>query len=139
MKQKKPWRRWGSLVAVVAVAGAVSVGYLATTASAKRAETITLRVSLFGDFGYHDLYKQYEASHPGIEIKEEIQDFGAHHTQLAQRLATGAGAAGSSIPSRPALSPAWRRRQHRSRCYADAMARTLRASCAQRKQRPLQP
>ena len=93
MRTSKPWRRWGRLVAVVAVAGAVGVGYLATTASAKRTETVTLRVSLFGDFGYHDLYKQYEASHPGIEIKEEIQDFGAHHTQLAQRLATGAGAA----------------------------------------------
>jgi len=93
VRTSKPWRRWGRLVAVVAVAGAVGVGYLATTASAKRTETVTLRVSLFGDFGYHDLYKQYEASHPGIEIKEEIQDFGAHHTQLAQRLATGAGAA----------------------------------------------
>ena len=56
-------------------------------------DDVTLRVSLFGDFGYHDLYKQYEAAHPGVTIKEEIQDYGDHHTQLAQHIATGAGAA----------------------------------------------
>ena len=57
------------------------------------ATTSRLRVSLFGDFGYHDLYKQYEAAHPGVTIKEEIQSYADHHTQLAQHLATGAGAA----------------------------------------------
>jgi cellobiose transport system substrate-binding protein len=85
-------RRW-SVFAAVAVAGAIGISYLATGASAKRADTITLRVSLFGDFGYHDLYAQYMRAHPNVEIKEEIQDYGTHHTQLAQRLATGAGAA----------------------------------------------
>ena len=55
--------------------------------------TSTLTVSLFGDFGYHDLYKQYEASHPGVTIKEDIQDYADHHSKLAQHLATGAGAA----------------------------------------------
>jgi cellobiose transport system substrate-binding protein len=86
------WRRW-KVFAALAVAGAIGVAYLATTASATREATITLRVSLFGDFGYHDLYEQYMKSHPNVEIKEEIQDYGTHHTQLAQRLATGAGAA----------------------------------------------
>ena len=57
------------------------------------ATTSRLRVSLFGDFGYHDLYKQYEAAHPGVTIKESIQSYADHHTQLAQHLATGAGAA----------------------------------------------
>jgi cellobiose transport system substrate-binding protein len=85
-------RRW-QVFAVVAVAGILGVAYMATAASAKRNDTITLRVSLFGDFGYHDLYEQYMRSHPNVEIKEEIQDYGTHHTQLAQRLATGAGAA----------------------------------------------
>ena len=51
------------------------MGYVASTASAKSHATITLRVSLFGDFGYHDLYKQYEASHPNIDIKEDIQSY----------------------------------------------------------------
>jgi cellobiose transport system substrate-binding protein len=86
------WRRW-KVFAALAVAGAIGIAYLATTASATRDATITLRVSLFGDFGYHDLYEQYMKSHPNVEIKEEIQDYGTHHTQLAQRLATGAGAA----------------------------------------------
>ena len=94
MKSRKPWRRWSIVATTIIVAvGIAGAGYVASTASAKSHDTITLRVSLFGDFGYHDLYKQYEASHPGIDIKEEIQDYGAHHTQLAQQLATGAGAA----------------------------------------------
>jgi cellobiose transport system substrate-binding protein len=84
--------RW-KVVAALAVAGAVGVAYLATTAGASRQATVTLRVALFGDFGYHDLYEQYKRSHPNVEIREEVQDYGTHHTQLAQRLATGAGAA----------------------------------------------
>jgi cellobiose transport system substrate-binding protein len=86
-------RRWRALAAVGGLTVAVAVGIVATTASAGHREDVTLRVSLFGDFGYHDLYKQYQQAHPGVTIKEEIQDYGVHHTQLAQRIATGAGAA----------------------------------------------
>jgi hypothetical protein len=44
--------------------------------------------------GYpHELYKQYEAAHPGVTINESIQSYADHHTQLAQHIATGAGAA----------------------------------------------
>ena len=58
---------------VVTVAG---TGYAATTAAGRgQAESVTLTVSLFGDFGYGDLYKQYEAAHPGVTIKESIQDY----------------------------------------------------------------
>ena len=71
---------------------ALAAGYLASTASAKRHATVTLRISLFGDFGYHDLYKQFEASHPDIDIKEDIQNYPDHHANLAKHLATGAGA-----------------------------------------------
>ncbi|HZO62794.1 MAG TPA: extracellular solute-binding protein [Gaiellaceae bacterium] len=93
MKRNHLRRHWKVLATVVGVTAAVAVGLVATTASAKSRDDVTLRVSLFGDFGYHDLYKQYEAAHPGVTIKEEIQDYGTHHTQLAQRIATGAGAA----------------------------------------------
>jgi len=86
-------RRWQVLAVTGGLIAAVAVGLVATTASARSRDDVTLRVSLFGDFGYHDLYKQYEAAHPGVTIKEEIQDYGTHHTQLAQRVATGAGAA----------------------------------------------
>ena len=58
----------------------------------RSAANITLTIDVFGDFGYHDLYKQYEASHPGITIKEDTEDYAPHHTALAQHLATGAGA-----------------------------------------------
>jgi cellobiose transport system substrate-binding protein len=85
--------RYRKMLALIAgVAAVAAIGLVATTASA-RTHDVTLRVSLFGDFGYHDLYKAYEAAHPGVTIKEEIQDYGTHHTQLVQRIATGAGAA----------------------------------------------
>jgi cellobiose transport system substrate-binding protein len=80
------------LALIAGVAAVAAIGLVSTTASA-RSHDVTLRVSLFGDFGYHDLYTQYEAAHPGVTIKEEIQDYGTHHTQLAQHIATSAGAA----------------------------------------------
>jgi len=88
-----PWRRSRiGLVAVLITAGALASGFAATGASASRHDSITLTIDVFGDFGYHDLYKQYEASHPGITIKEDTEDYAPHHTALAQHLATGAGA-----------------------------------------------
>jgi cellobiose transport system substrate-binding protein len=85
-------RRWTALAVIGGITAAVAIGLVAGTASAK-SHAVTLRVSLFGDFGYHDLYKQYEASHPDVTIKEEIQSYPDHHSQLAQHVATGAGAA----------------------------------------------
>ena len=92
MKWIQTGRRWKALALVGGVVAAVAVGLVATTASA-RSRDVTLNVSLFGDFGYHELYKQYEAAHPGVTIKEAIQSYADHHTQLAQHIATGAGAA----------------------------------------------
>jgi cellobiose transport system substrate-binding protein len=85
-------RRRRTTLAVVMIAALVGVGYLASTASGKRHADVTLTVSVFGDFGYHDLYTQYMASHPGITIKEDTSDYSPHHTALAQHIATGAGA-----------------------------------------------
>jgi cellobiose transport system substrate-binding protein len=86
-------RRWTRAAAVFVVTGAVAVGIVAGTAGAKANETVTLRIALFGDFGYHDLYKKFEASHPGIKIREEIKSYPDHHSALAKYLATGSGAA----------------------------------------------
>src|SRR5581483_10309030 len=81
------------VAAVLAVAAAMTAAWLvAGSAAAAHRDAITLTVDVFGDFGYHDLYKQYEASHPGITIKEDTEDYATHHTALAQHLATGAGA-----------------------------------------------
>jgi cellobiose transport system substrate-binding protein len=87
-------RRVTALAAlVVALAAVVTLGYVAQTARGSSRDTITLHVSLFGDFGYHDLYKQYEAAHPNIDIKEDIQSYADHHSNLAKHLAVGSGAA----------------------------------------------
>jgi cellobiose transport system substrate-binding protein len=90
-KRNRPKHR--ALAALLVVAAIASVGYAATTAAGKTQADVTLTISLFGDFGYHDLYKQYEAAHPGVTIKESIQDFAVHHSNLAKSLATNAGAA----------------------------------------------
>jgi cellobiose transport system substrate-binding protein len=53
----------------------------------------TLIVKTFSQFGYDELYKEYEASHPGVTIKEEnIGKLGDYLPKLQQWLATGKGA-----------------------------------------------
>ena len=89
---KRPGSRLRVLAALLVVGGIVTAGLVAGTASGSRQDKVTLRVSLFGDFGYHDLYKQYEASHPNIDIKEDIQSYSDHHANLAKNLAVGSGA-----------------------------------------------
>ncbi|WP_305785445.1 ABC transporter substrate-binding protein [Symbioplanes lichenis] len=53
---------------------------------------VTLDVNLFGNFGYEQLYKEYEAAHPGIKIQEHTAAYNDHHRNLATHLATGSGA-----------------------------------------------
>jgi cellobiose transport system substrate-binding protein len=84
--------RRGRLVLVAFVVAALTAGLSVTAASASRHSNITLTIDVFGDFGYHALYQQYEASHPGITIKEDTEGYAPHHAALAQHLATGAGA-----------------------------------------------
>jgi cellobiose transport system substrate-binding protein len=78
---------------VAAIAAITVVGYVAGTAQGSRRDTITLHVGLFGDFGYHDLYKQFEAAHPNIDIKEAVESYPDHHANLAKHLAVNSGAA----------------------------------------------
>ncbi|HET9010765.1 MAG TPA: hypothetical protein VFN38_03075, partial [Gemmatimonadaceae bacterium] len=92
-KVSKSRSRRTALAATLVVVALAVVGFAATTAAGKSNEDVTLTVSLFGDFGYHDLYKKYEAAHPGVTIKESIQDYAVHHSNLAKNIATNAGAA----------------------------------------------
>lgn len=58
---------------VTATAAAVTVLAAATGCGGDDAAddgTITLTVDVFGQFGYEELYKQYEADNPGIKIVE---------------------------------------------------------------------
>jgi cellobiose transport system substrate-binding protein len=82
----------GRLVALLALTALVVAGAFAGSAVGKTRDTITLRVSLFGDFGYHNVYKAFEKSHPNINIVEDIQSYPDHHSNLAKHIATGAGA-----------------------------------------------
>jgi cellobiose transport system substrate-binding protein len=53
----------------------------------------TLVVKTFSQFGYDELYKEYQASHPGITIKEEnIGKLGDYTPKLQQWMAAGSGA-----------------------------------------------
>jgi cellobiose transport system substrate-binding protein len=92
VRVRQSTRPWKTLTVLLFVAGVVTAGLVASTASAKGTQKITLRIGLFGDFGYHDLYKQFEASHPNIEIKEDVQQYADHHSNVAKFLATGSGA-----------------------------------------------
>jgi cellobiose transport system substrate-binding protein len=85
-------RRRLGLATVFVTVGVLVAGLAASAATVTKHDTVTLTIDVFGDFGYHDLYKQYEASHPGVTIKEDTEDYAPHHAALAQHLATGAGA-----------------------------------------------
>jgi cellobiose transport system substrate-binding protein len=89
---KTPRRRVTTLALLLVTIGLVATAVVASTASGGRQDTITLRVGLFGDFGYHDLYAQYEKTHPNIDIKEDVQSYPDHHSNLAKHLAVGNGA-----------------------------------------------
>ena len=92
MKTRTPWRPRRAAAAILVIALVTTGALLASSASATSHDNTTLRVDLFGDFGYHDLYKQFEKAHPGVTIKEDIESYADHHSNLAKHLATGAGA-----------------------------------------------
>ncbi|HEX5496081.1 MAG TPA: extracellular solute-binding protein [Mycobacteriales bacterium] len=79
-----------------AAGAALAVSLLAAACSGSSGGSggkITLSVSTFSTFGYENLYKQYEKTHPNIKIVQHIQSYPDHHQNLATHLATGAGAA----------------------------------------------
>jgi cellobiose transport system substrate-binding protein len=54
---------------------------------------VTLTVDTFGEFGYEQLYKQYEASHPGVTIKQrKVSTLDDYKPRVQQWIATGSGA-----------------------------------------------
>ena len=91
-KTRNGWGRRKALAATLLAVAVGVVGIAAGTASAKTND-VTLTVGLFGDFGYHDLYTQYQQAHPNITIKENVTDYGTHHKNLQAHLLAGAGAA----------------------------------------------
>ena len=83
--------RVGVGLAVLVVAGASLTGCGGDGNAA--GDKMTLRVNVFGNFGYEDLYDQFEKDHPGVTIVETAEgDLGQYNTQLIQKIAAGGGA-----------------------------------------------
>ncbi|WBB79017.1 extracellular solute-binding protein [Micromonospora sp. WMMD882] len=84
------------LAAVVALVAAVVLPTTACGGGDEPAEggPVTLTVDVFGQFGYQELYREYEAAHPGIKIVERGTggNLDEYSPKLTQWLAAGKGA-----------------------------------------------
>ena len=90
-------RRFAATAIAIAVTGAMAsaCGGDDGDEGGEGNEEVTLRVNLFGNFGYEDagLYDQFEEDHPGVTITETAEgDLGRYNDQLIQRIASGGGA-----------------------------------------------
>ncbi|MBX6769497.1 MAG: carbohydrate ABC transporter substrate-binding protein, partial [Actinomadura rubrobrunea] len=111
---------------------AVLAGILAATASAcgggddKSSDgTIELTVDVFGEFGYEQLYKQYEASHPNIKIKQrKVSELDQYKPRLQQWMATGSGA-GDVVALEEGILPTYMQQANRFVNLFDYGARSL--------------
>lgn len=87
--------------AAAAVAALTTVGLLlsacgsgsSSSSGSNGSKGTTLTINVFGDSFPPDMYRSYEASHPGITIKENRADYGTHHNNLQAHLTAGAGLA----------------------------------------------
>lgn len=96
---RRPRLRWlAGAAAIALLASACGGGDDEGDGSSGGPEDITLKVDVFGGsgFGYDDLVKQYETSHPGITVDYNIvtDDYdNEYRPQLIQQLDAGSGAA----------------------------------------------
>lgn len=80
-----------ALVGALAATSACGGGDAASSSGS--GEKITLVVKTFSQFGYDELYKEYEATHANITVKEEnIAKLGDYIPKLQQWMAAGSGA-----------------------------------------------
>lgn len=78
-----------SLATVIALGGLAACG----DGGSGDGDDITLRVNLFGKFGYADAYEKFEADNPGVTIVETAEgDLGKFNTKLTQQIAAGGDA-----------------------------------------------
>jgi cellobiose transport system substrate-binding protein len=88
--QLRATRRIAATVGVLLTASAALAG---CGGDSDGADDTTLRVSVFGNFGYEKLYKQFEKDHPGVKVVETSEgDLGQYNTLLTQKIAAGSGA-----------------------------------------------
>ena len=73
--QLRATRRIAAAIGVLLTASAALAG---CGGDADGADSTTLRVNVFGNFGYEELYDQFEKDHPGVKIVETAEgDLGA--------------------------------------------------------------
>jgi cellobiose transport system substrate-binding protein len=75
-------RAGAALLGLAVLAAAAACG----TADAGEDARITLVVRDFGNFGYKQLLREYEAGHPEVRIVEEVGEFQQHHDDLRKNL-----------------------------------------------------
>ncbi|MFC0039807.1 ABC transporter substrate-binding protein [Actinomadura rayongensis] len=92
--------------------GLAAVALLAAGCAPGDGRTL-LTVDLFGEFGYERLYREYEAAHPEIRVRQRrISVLDDYAPRLRQRIATGHGA-GDVVALEEGLLPAFLRRPER--------------------------
>jgi cellobiose transport system substrate-binding protein len=87
-------RRSVGAIAALAVVGALTACSASgsTDATATEDGSITLTVATFNEFGYEDLFSEYEDAHPGIVIKhKKAGTANEHQDNLYTKLAAGSG------------------------------------------------
>ncbi|MBY8850852.1 ABC transporter substrate-binding protein, partial [Saccharothrix sp. MB29] len=82
-------RRAGTLVGVGLLAATLVTACGGDASDGKTRIT----VGMFGNFGYQQLFEEYEKAHPDIDITDRTASYSDHHKNLAAHLATNNGAA----------------------------------------------
>ena len=91
MKHQLRVTRVATIVGVLLTAPAALAG---CGGDSDGADSTTLRVSVFGNFGYEKLYKEFEKDHPGVKIVETSEgDLGAYNTALTQKIGSASSIA----------------------------------------------
>jgi cellobiose transport system substrate-binding protein len=82
-------RRTGTVVGV----GLLAASLLAGCSSGASDGKTRITIGLFGNFGYQQLFEEYEKAHPDVDITDRTASYSDHHKNLAAHLATNNGAA----------------------------------------------
>ncbi len=86
-------RRWTTVV-ICAVSAVVVASCTTGGVAGQTADRTELTIATFNEFGYEELFKEYEAAHPDVKITQRKTGQGApHHQNLFTKLSAGSGLA----------------------------------------------
>ncbi len=87
-------QRWVSVLICAAVSAAATTACGSGGASQTTDGKTELTIATFNEFGYEELFKEYEAAHPDIKITQRKTGQGQpHHQNLFTKLGAGSGLA----------------------------------------------